>query len=228
VASSRLQVGAHALDRRRWLRPLALTLLAGALACRRTPEPEPAPIASAPPATAAPAPSVSAAPSASGTAAARAAGLRPKDLAWDVPSAWIRVEQEGPLRLATYRAPRAAGDLADAELSVTRAGGSLEANVRRWKAQFRQAPGVSTGMRRQQTVHGIVVTTIELRGTYLGRGSSDQPTVPAEPPKRGYAMIVAIAHLEGAPLFFKLLGPAPSVDAARSDLDVLVGSFRPK
>ncbi len=84
------------------------------------------------------------------------------------------------------------------------------------------------GLRRQQTVNGIVVTTIELRGTYLGRSSSDEPAGPAEPPKPDYAMVVLIAHVAGAPYFFKLLGPARSVDGARSDLDVLLGSFRPK
>jgi len=132
------------------------------------------------------------------------------------------------MRLATYRVPRAPGDSADAELTITRAGGSLEANIRRWKAQFQPAAVGTTGLRRQQTVNGIVVTIIELRGTYLGRSSSDEPATAAEPPRPGYAMVVVIAHVAGAPYFFKLLGPARSVDGARADLDVLVGSFRPK
>jgi hypothetical protein len=153
---------------------------------------------------------------------------RPSDLAWDVPSAWTRVAEPRPMRLATYRVPRAPGDPAEPELSITRAGGTLEANIQRWKAQFSRSPGATTGLRRQQTVNGIVVTILELRGTYLGRASSDEPAAAGEPPKADYAMVVVVAHLAGAPYFFKLLGPQRSVDAARADLDVLIGSFRPK
>jgi len=207
---------------------LLLLCLGCSVSCQRTPEPDRSP----PPSSAAAAPSVSARPAPSAATSASAAAsepvMRPDALAWDVPSAWSRVEHPSPLRIATYRVARASGDPADAELTITRAGGSLEANIRRWKAQFRQAPGATTGLRRQQTVNGIVVTTIELRGTYLGRSSSDEPGAAAEPPRPDYAMVVVIAHLAGAPYFFKLVGPARTVDGARADLDVLVGSFRPK
>ena len=207
----------HGLAALGWL---ALACLQG---CKRQPEPEPTP---------APTPSATARASATGSPLDAAPGsssaARPSDLGWDVPSGWTRVAEPRPMRLATYRVPRAPGDAADPELTITRAGGTLEANIQRWKAQFSRAPGATTGLRRQQTVNGIVVTILELRGTYLGRSSTDEPAGPSEPPKADYAMVVVVAHVAGAPYFFKLVGPQRSVDAARADLDVLVGSFRPK
>jgi hypothetical protein len=57
-------------------------------------------------------------------------------LAWEAPVRWQLVPNASPMRLATYRVPRAPGDGVDAELSVTQAGGSVEANAERWIGQF--------------------------------------------------------------------------------------------
>jgi hypothetical protein len=128
------------------------------------------------------------------------------------------------MRLATYRVPRAPGDRQDAELSVVQAGGSLDANIRRWQRQFQLAPGTS-GQRRQLTVNDLVVDVVELRGTYLG---SRKPGAPVTRPRPGWIMVVAVVPTAGGATFFKLLGPERTVDEARSDFDVLVGSIRPR
>ena len=60
-----------------------------------------------------------------------AAGLR-----WTAPAGWVR-QGERPMRAATYAIPPAAGDKAAAECGVfffgAGQGGSVEANLERWK-----------------------------------------------------------------------------------------------
>ena len=73
-----------------------------------------------------------------GILADSAAGLR-----WTAPAGW-KIAPSQPMRAATYMIPPAPGDTANAECGVyffgAGQGGSVEANLDRWKSQFR-APG---------------------------------------------------------------------------------------
>src|SRR6185437_16187796 len=101
-----------------------LSCLFGLSACDKTKDPDPGPTPPKPPAerqhkieVPRPSPTLAATPNNSGL---------PTDVAWDAPAAWKKVENPSPMRKATYEIPHAVPSDADAELSVTVAGGSVE------------------------------------------------------------------------------------------------------
>lgn len=192
--------------------PLFLAAIAALLcACEKTPEPSPS---SSPPPSAA---------AASSSAAAKPK-VGPGEIAWDVPAKWKELPNPNAMRLATYLIPRAEGDSEDGEMSVSRVGGSVEANIGRWKGQFDPVKPDST-KRFERDVAGLKVTIYEVAGSYTGMVMRGQ----VNKPKEGWALVAAIVEGSGGdPWFFKLTGPEKTVAAARADMDSLVNSFRPK
>jgi hypothetical protein len=141
-------------------------------------------------------------------------------LAWTAPARWQAVPNASSMRLATYRVPRADGDAADPELSITQAGGSAEANADRWLGQF-DAEARKGAHRSTRKVGAFEVLVVDVRGTFSGgMGSSG--------PQPGWALLGAIVQTPGMPHFFKLTGPAKSVLMARADFDALIASVRPR
>jgi hypothetical protein len=132
---------------------------------------------------------------------------------WTAPSAWQVLPNPNPMRLATYK-------VGDAELTVARAGGTVDANVQRWVGQFDGSPKAD---RAEKQVSGLKVTVVHIAGSFLGGGMGG-----AAPEKKdGWAMLAAVVESSGSPYFFKLLGPADQVDKARAAFDGLVGSIKP-
>ena len=187
------------------------------LACNRTPEPD----ARRDPAPATP----SVAPSAGlGTPPNMPNGAGPQagaGLRWDVPTAWKSVSNASPMRKATYRAPKVEGDTDEPELTVIQAGGTVEANLDRWAGQFEG--GKESLDRKDRTVAGLKVAVAEAHGTFNGGG---MPGAPAAGPKSGWALLGAIVQTPGTSWFFKMVGPAKSVAAAKADFDKLINSLR--
>lgn len=188
--------------------------LGAALGCSKTPEPDSTSPKPEPARTDAPRPSAAAAkpPSPSG----------PTDVAWDAPAAWQKAENPSPMRKATYKIPRAPGDAEDGELSISQAGGTVDANVQRWSGQFTsQKPELK---RAERKVGDLKVTTVEIHGTFAGSG---MPGAPASGPKESYALLGAIVETT-PPTFFKLTGPDKTVTAAKTDFDKFIDSLRAK
>jgi hypothetical protein len=131
-------------------------------------------------------------------------------LTWTVPKGWQTEGNPNPMRLATYKV----GD--GAELSVARAGGTIDANVKRWTGQFDGTPKVA---RTTRQVHGLSATVVRIDGSFQGGGMG------AAPEKHdGWSMLAAIVESTGSPYFFKLLGPSAQVDQARASFDSLLES----
>lgn len=187
------------------------------VACKRDPEPasrkDEAPAATGassaglpPPAFLLPKPSPAAAAEPSGNE---------KPLAWTDPPGWTRAPSTSAMRLATYRVPKAAGDAADAEVTVFHfgpgQGGGVDANFDRWVSQFRDVDR-SKAVRSERTANGFTQHVLEIeRGTFataMGMGS------PADA-KENYAMLAAIVETPNGPYFFKLTGPAATVKGAK-------------
>lgn len=199
-------------------------LLAGsfsvfAAACSKQPElqseeKKPAAVAASSPA---PSASPAAAPPASASSAAAWAN-GPTELAYDAPKAWESVPNTNQMRKATFKVPRQGGDTEDAELTVSAAAGSREANLSRWYNQFGQ---VEPSKKEERTINGLPVTIVEVKGPYGGMGGG--------PKKEGYMLLGAIVP-GPAPQqhFFKLTGPEKTVTAARKDFDAFVSSLRAK
>jgi hypothetical protein len=126
------------------------------------------------------------------------------------------------MRKATYKIPKVEDDAEDAELSVSQAGGGVDANIKRWSSQFDGSPEMKVSHR---DVGSLSVTVVEGHGTFNGGG---MPGGPAAAPKRGWALLAAIVESAEPPYFFKLTGPDKTVKAARADFDAFVASFKGK
>jgi hypothetical protein len=144
---------------------------------------------------------------------ALAAGLLAESVAglhWTAPAGWKAGPQK-PMRAATYVVD-------DAECVVyffgQGQGGSVQANIDRWKGQFTQ-PATPTIANR--VVHGLKVTTIDIAGNYGGmNGGAGKP---------GYRMLGAIIENQGGNIFLKFTGPAKTIAANQSKFEQFLRSF---
>jgi hypothetical protein len=148
-------------------------------------------------------------------------------LVWTVPAAWTTEPPSTSMRKAQYRVPGKAGD---AQCVVfyfgPGQGGPPEANVKRWADQFRLAdgkPGSAAMQTGSKDVNGIAVLTVETTGTYLG-GFAMGGAAPT--PKAGQMLLGAVAKGPDANWFFKLTGPAATVQAQRAAFDAMLSSLR--
>lgn len=158
-------------------------------------------------------------PSPTGQAAA-GSGESASPLTWKVPARWQVMPNTSSMRIATYRVPRAAGDSADADVSVTQAGGAVAANVDRWVGQFDEE-GQKTAKQSTRKIAGLDVTVVEVKGTYGGGMGGGGSTT-------GWALLGAIVATPGTPHFFKITGPGKTVASAKGELDTLLASLQPQ
>jgi hypothetical protein len=104
-------------------------------------------------------------------------------------------------------------------------GGSVQANIDRWKGQFSQPNGQPVVAKTaKRTLHGLPVTTIELEGSYAGMAG---PMGGASAPKPGYRMLGAIVENAQGNVFIKFAGPAKTIAANQPKFEQLLGSFAP-
>lgn len=140
-------------------------------------------------------------------------------LKWTAPAAFEVVDKPNPMRLATYKFK---GPDGDAELAVSMAGGDVNSNVERWKKQF---TGEARSNVEERTVGAFKVTVVTVEGTYAGMA---MPGAPAGAPMENAMMLGAIVEGgKGDAHFFKMTGPAKTVDAAKPAFDELIKSFAP-
>jgi hypothetical protein len=156
------------------------------------------------------------------SAASPTPSAQPADVAYQAPAAWPKADNPSPMRKATFRVPRAAGDPEDGELSVSQAGGGIDRNLERWAGQF----GAQLGDVKRTVLDpgGLRVTVVQIHGAYTGMA---MPGAPVQGAKPGYALLGAIVET-APPTFFKLTGPERTVTAAQPDFDKLVASLRAK
>jgi hypothetical protein len=103
-------------------------------------------------------------------------------------------------------------------------GGSVDANVERWKGQF-QGPDGKTAPAKVATrkVGGLTLTTIESAGAYSGmRG----PSAPSGSLVAGYRLLGAIVEGPGGNVFVKFTGPAKTIAANQQKFESLLASFQ--
>ena len=160
----------------------------------------------------------------SNTAApAKQGGPRESTLKWTAPASFELVDKPSPMRLATYKVKPAEGDSEGAELSVSQAGGDTTSNIERWKKQF---SGDVRSNVEERTVGTLKVSVVTIEGTFMGMS---MPGAPASGPKENSMLLGAIVEgTKGEAHFFKLTGPAKTVDSARKAFDELVQSLAPR
>ena len=148
-----------------------------------------------------------------------AAGVR-----WTAPPGWTSQEQR-PMRAATYAIGPAPGDKAGGECVVyffgAGQGGSVDANVARWKGQF---SGGAQAVVAKRTVRNLPITTVDVSGDYSGMGG---PTASAPKTVPGYRLLGAIVEGPGGNVFIKFTGPAKTIAANQQKFEQLLASFQP-
>jgi len=167
---------------------------------------------------------VTAPPAAS--AVAPTASSRPtpaREVTWKDPVGWQRLAPSNSMRKATYKIPAQAKDPEDAEMAVfyfgRDEGGSTEANIQRWVAQFPETKPDAV-KRTERSANGLKQTLVELEGTYTGSGMPGTPSAP----KSSYRLIGAVVETPVGSYFFKMTGPKKTVEAARGAFLTLLDS----
>lgn len=146
-------------------------------------------------------------------------------VAWSYPSRWTKA---GPrtMRVVTYVIPAAEGDPEAAECAVsyfgTAAGGDVDMNIQRWVGQFE---GATAPVRKDDKVSGMNVAKVEISGAYLAPSG---PMMESQGKKENFKLLGAIVEAPQGKLFFKLTGPAKTVQGAAAELDALLGSIEKK
>src|SRR5262249_26642400 len=140
---------------------------------------------------------------------------------WTVPPHWLQ-QQSRSMRVATYTVPGVQG-AESAECGVfffgVGRGGSVEENISRWSAQFEGSPKPKTAALK---VHGMPVHRVDISGTYLSPAGPMMQSQGAKPNSR---LLGAIVEAPGGLVFFKCVGPAPTVSAAEKEFEALIGSI---
>jgi hypothetical protein len=157
--------------------------------------------------------------------------LEAAGLSFSAPAAWAR-QGDRPMRVATLLVPAVKGDAEGAELAIfyfgQGQGGATDANVQRWLGQFRRADGspvqASDARTKKESVGGLPVTHVDVKGTYAGGGPMMGPATP----KPGFRLLGVIVEGPQGPLFFKLTGPEKTVASAEKGLQQLVASVKAK
>jgi len=160
--------------------------------------------------------------SAHAPAAANGAG----GLSWTAPKAWSVSPSASSMRVVTYKVPAATGDAEGGEVAVfffgPGQGGSTQANVDRWIAQFKPEQGSGgPGKPVSMKVGAIPVTIVTTEGTY----SSGMPGG-AMTPKPGWALRGGIAEGPEGPVFFKMVGPKKTVLGATPTFDAFLKTLK--
>lgn len=159
---------------------------------------------------------------AGGLMAESAAGLK-----WMDPAGWVS-QRSAPFRVVTYSVPAVPGS-EKPECIVyffgPGQGGSVEANLDRWKGQFSQNGKPAEAKVAHRTVHGVRVTTIDLTGTYTATGGQVKE---GQGPLPKYRMLAAIAEGAGGNIFIRFIGPEKTVTAGLAKYEQLLASLQPK
>lgn len=133
-------------------------------------------------------------------------------LSWTAPAGWVS-KGPAPMRAATY-------EVHDAECVVyffgAGQGGSVQANIDRWKSQFTVNGKPAPAKVWTSAVNGLPVTNIDVTGVYAGMdGAAASDT----------RMIAAIMEGPGGNIFLKFTGPAKTIAGNQAKFAQLLASF---
>jgi len=138
------------------------------------------------------------------------------------PAGWQPMQPSSSFVAAEFNLPRAEGDDADGRLTISTAGGTLEANIDRWKGQFgaqvKQAP------QEEIDVAGMKVTVVDLSGDFNDQRGPFAPAVE----RPGYRMIAAIVPVEGQLHFIKATGPEKTIASHADKIHEFIRSVKRK
>ncbi len=156
------------------------------------------------------------APSGLDPAAPVLAGVR-----WQAPPAFTFRRPSMPMRAAEYVVAGEAGEALMTVFHFPGMGGSVDDNVGRWVGQFTVAGSEEPELyRATRDAAGLEVHLVDIRGTYVN-------SITQTPPTEDTRLLGAIVLGPQGPVFFKLVGPDATVEAARPAFEAFTGSLGP-
>ncbi len=141
------------------------------------------------------------------------------EFAFDRPSGWGWIPATSPMRKAQLLVKGEDGATADVVFFHfgPGQGGTVEANVQRWVAQFEDGKSSS----KKETINGKEITFVEATGTFLS-GMPGTPSVPLD----GFAMRGAILESPQGDVYVKMTGPLALVEASATEFNKMVSDAR--
>ena len=146
------------------------------------------------------------------------------DLKLMVPASWKQQQPSNNLRLAQFLVPAPNDKLEAAELVISGPfGGSVDANVERWLAQF--APeGREVTMKEGESSQGKYVL-VDMTGTYnRSIGPPIRRQTEAVENFRVINIMVTTTNGRGGNYFLKLTGPKETIEPVAEDLRKTIGA----
>ena len=137
------------------------------------------------------------------------------------PTEWEKKAPASQLIAAEYVLPRAEGGDADGRLTISTAGGSVEANIERWKGQFTPEPQRES--QEEIEVSGLKVTVVDLSGDFNDQRGPFAPAVK----RPDYRMIAAVISTDGQSHFIKATGPQKTIEKHAEAIRDFIGSIQP-
>jgi hypothetical protein len=148
-------------------------------------------------------------------------------LTMTAPDSWIIKRPGSQMVSQEFAVPAAKGDPRDGRMTVSSAGGSVQANIDRWAGQFSQPDGSKTADKtkvRKKTLAGREVTLVDISGTYQESAGMMQPAVE----RPGYRMLAAIIPgSDGASFFIKFYGPKKTVGEHEKEFQAMLDGLKP-
>jgi len=121
------------------------------------------------------------------------------------PEGWVRRAPSNTMVDAEFALPRVEGDPEDGRVTISRAGGTVEANIARWENQFAEKPKAAT---EDVNVSGLKAVTVRLAGTLGGGG----PMAKGGPDKPNSKMWGSVIPLPATNVFIKATGPQKTME----------------
>jgi hypothetical protein len=139
------------------------------------------------------------------------------------PASWVWTKPSMQFRTLQYAVAGDVDSIKAAELIVSvfvaGDGGPIDANINRWKGQFRKGDASPEPKLADKELGPLKVKFVELEGDYLAMGA------PAA--KKDFSQIGAIVQAPGRNVFFRLIGPKDTVEANRADFMKMIDGLMP-
>ncbi len=145
--------------------------------------------------------------------------VRLADLVLTAPEGWLRKQPQSGFTLAEFGLPAAEGDSQDARLTISIAGGGIEANVNRWRSQFGGSPDQQP---QQVEIAGRQVTLVDFSGTDQGQHGMTAP----QTQQKDQRMLGAIIPLGRQLGFIKCTGSEKTIAAHAEQFDAYVRAMK--
>ena len=155
--------------------------------------------------------------------------VRVGPLSLEVPADWQTQKPASSMRLGEIIVPAKDKDaeaLTIVAYHFPRQGGSVDANVKRWFAQFEYPHGKSPESlekREDIRVGEVTITLVETTGTYRDRGPMMRGQAVAKPDSM---LLGAIIPNEAGPYFWKFVGPQKDLAEQRDNFRKAVLSVK--